>query len=350
MNVISCGAPYGVGGQGRHLAQLVEEARRTDPTVRYYAASTRPDDSGGRAVHSRLQRPVASYTPLRFSSGGKSWLAGELHDRAVARALEPGRRIAAFGGQALHTFRRARELGYEQLELVAVTCHVDYVAAQYRDAHALHPIERPWLSERLRRKCLAEYELADVIHVASDYVHRSFLEAEVPEERLRRHRLEVDPRFTPAGALDDGIFRIVYTGALTVAKGVPVLLDAFERLDDAATRLVLVGGWSSRGMRRHLERSIARDGRISVQPRDPLPYLRRADVYVHPSWQDGWALAAMEAMACGVPVIVTRDTGMKEQVHEGVNGWIVPTGDADAIFDRLVTLRSQRGARAMAAN
>ena len=47
----------------------------------------------------------------------------------------------------------------------------------------------------------------------------------------------------------------------------------------------------------------------------------------------------MEALACGVPVVVTEDTGMKEYVEEGVNGYVVPTGHVDALVERLEHLR-----------
>lgn len=47
----------------------------------------------------------------------------------------------------------------------------------------------------------------------------------------------------------------------------------------------------------------------------------------------------MEALACGVPVIVTEDTSMKEHVREGMNGYIVPTGCWQAIFERVEHLR-----------
>jgi glycosyltransferase involved in cell wall biosynthesis len=47
----------------------------------------------------------------------------------------------------------------------------------------------------------------------------------------------------------------------------------------------------------------------------------------------------MEALACGVPTIVTEDTGMKEYVTEGVNGYVIPTGDVDALANRLHDLQ-----------
>jgi hypothetical protein len=56
-------------------------------------------------------------------------------------------------------------------------------------------------------------------------------------------------------------------------------------------------------------------------------------------FEDGFAYAPMEALACKVPVIVTQDTGMKEYVQEGINGYVVPTGDWEAILERLEQLR-----------
>jgi len=99
--------------------------------------------------------------------------------------------------------------------------------------------------------------------------------------------------------------------------------------------LILVGSTGMRAMKQYMKDWIQKDPRIYMIPGDPLPHLQRADVYVHPSYEDGFGFAPMEAIACGVPVIVTEDTGMKEYVREGVNGYIVPTGSYKAILDRL---------------
>jgi len=60
---------------------------------------------------------------------------------------------------------------------------------------------------------------------------------------------------------------------------------------------------------------------------------------VHPSFEDGLGLAPLEALACGVPVIVTEDTGMKEYVADGVNGYVLPTGNVEALVDQLRAIR-----------
>jgi glycosyltransferase involved in cell wall biosynthesis len=75
-------------------------------------------------------------------------------------------------------------------------------------------------------------------------------------------------------------------------------------------------------------------------------------VLVHPSLADGFSYAVAEAMACGLPVIVSDNTGAADLVEDGVQGYVVPTGDAHAIAERLHHLHShpellaQMGARA----
>jgi glycosyltransferase involved in cell wall biosynthesis len=81
-------------------------------------------------------------------------------------------------------------------------------------------------------------------------------------------------------------------------------------------------------MRRFIQSAMARDARILVTHGDPLPRLRSARLYVHPSYNDGYGYSAVEALACGVPVIVSEDTGMKDLLSDGsIAGMAVPTGD-----------------------
>ena len=100
-------------------------------------------------------------------------------------------------------------------------------------------------------------------------------------------------------------------------------------------------------MRAYLRDCLSSDRRIRITLGDPLEELRNADVLVHPSYSDGFGYAPMEAIACGIPVIVTEDTGMKELIVDGVNGWVVPTGDSSALLERLETLRQVPGARSL---
>jgi glycosyltransferase involved in cell wall biosynthesis len=349
MVTLSCSAAPGSGGLGRHIAELLEEAHRSRQVCRYYSTSAPPDQPvPGEVVGSRTADWLCTRTPFRFSSGWRAFLHGDLFDRGVAARLAGTEAHVGFAGQAGRTFLRARELGAARLELVAATSHVDNVARRNAEARRRWPIEGHWLNEAHRRKALREYEMADVIQVTSEYSLRSFLERGVAPERLRRWMPSTDPRFRPPTSRpEDGVFRIVYVGALSVTKGVPVLIEAMRRLAGRDVELTLVGGYGSRGMRRYVQEALARDRRIHLAPGDPLPHLQRADVLVHPSYQEGFGYAPAEALACGVRVIVSEDTGMKELVRPGVNGWVVPTGSSEAIVERLEAMMA--GGRAAAA-
>jgi glycosyltransferase involved in cell wall biosynthesis len=179
--------------------------------------------------------------------------------------------------------------------------------------------------------------MADVIYVHSDYTRDSFIDAGINPDKLERTYLSVAARFTPPSALpEDDIFRVVYVGRIEFTKGIHLLFEAFEQLPIANKKLILVGGWSNREMRKYAERWLHRNPEIQISPGDPLPVLHKADVFVHPTYQDGFGYAPMEALACGVPVIVTEDTGMKEYVREGINGYVIPTGDGEALSNCLL--------------
>lgn len=352
MRTLFCNASYGAGGIGQHFAHLVEETRCENALDRYYAPSVRGEDPHGRVVSNRTYG-LLTYTPIRFSPGWRSYVANELFDWHMARRLSAdGLRaesaLMGFVGTALRTFEVGRSLGAAPLELVAANSHVDNVTRLHAHAAADSGIQDSWLNEWQRRKTLQEYALADRIYVHSDYVRESFLDAGVPASKLVRTLLTPAPRFKqPTERTTDDTFRIVYVGRLEATKGIALLLDAFDRLSSPNIELVLVGGWSTRVGRRLIQSRMAADPRIILRPGDPLPILQKADVFVHPSYEDGFGYAPMEALACGVPVIVTEDTGMKEYVTEGRNGFVIPTGDREALLDRLVHLQDYPLCRAV---
>lgn len=338
---ISCGTPFGFGGLGRHLLEFVEDARARQELACYFTSHAPPGDPDARVIPLEYVGWLLLLTPLRFSPGWQNFIQPDAFDRAVAARLTAGHTFVGFSGHALRSFRRARRLGYQRLELMSPTPHVDHVMRQSERSLAQYPgIETNWLNAANQRKALREYELADRIYVGSEYSRQSFLAAGVPAEKLARFVFRPDPRYqAPAQRVDDGVFRVVYVGLVTVLKGIPVLLDAFSRLPGRA-ELWLIGGSTTRGMRRYLSDWQRRDPRVHVAPGDPLPHLQRASVCVHPSYQDGFAYAPMEAMACGVPAIVTEDTGMKEYIRSGINGDVVPTGDWQALLERLEHVRN----------
>lgn len=347
MRVVACNAPYNEGGVGRSFATVVEEARRAGTLAAYYTTGAKPNDPLGHEISLRRYRWVFRATPLRFSPAWRDFAAAELFDRAVARRLTAADELSGYSGRTRHTFMQARRLGYTQLSLEAATSHVTLVRRQHEQAIKRHGVESSWLNEAQYQKTLKEYELADEIVVISEYSRQSFLREGVPASKLRRRVQTVAARFAPpvARVKRDG-FTIIYVGRLHVTKGTIDLLDAFARFNLPEAELVLVGGCATDAMEKHLAQRVAVDRRIRISPGDPLPHLHRADVFVNPSYEDALAFAPLEALAAGVPVIVSEDTGMKEYVDIGTTGYVVPTGNVDAIVDALHRIRERplRGA------
>jgi glycosyltransferase involved in cell wall biosynthesis len=256
-------------------------------------------------------------------------------DSYAAQRQRPADHLIAFNGQARRQFQAARAARFESIGLVSANSHIRRVIAQHARARRQYPLERTWPTHLLRRN-LSEYGQADRIYVASPYIRESFLEEGFPAHSLVDFPLTPDPRFTNRRrASSSERFDIVYIGALAVHKGVPLLIDAFRRLRPADMRLHLIGGWSTPGMRRFIQEACARDPRIVVSPGDPLPHLRRARLCVHPAYEDGFAYAAAEALAAGVPLIVSEDTGMKHLIGPSSAGMILPTGDLAALTEAI---------------
>jgi glycosyltransferase involved in cell wall biosynthesis len=334
--IVSCPVPFGVGGLGRHLQEVVEALDHGGQPNEYVCGPARAPVPAASRRTSRLPPLLSLVAPAtRLSPSWRHWRTSIEFDSFAARRLPAGEHLIGFNGTSVAQFRAARGMGFQSVSLMSANSHMRRVIRQHERAYRQYPLERPWAT-RLMKRNLLEYEQADRIYVASRYTWESFVEEGFSEQLLSLFPLMPDPRYQPAAApTRASTFDVVYVGSLTVNKGVPLLLDAFGRLPHDDLRLVLVGGWKTRGMRRFVQGVCARDPRIVVRPGDPLPHLHSARLFVHPSYEDGFAYAPAEALACGVPVLVSEDTGMKDLIDPGVTGQVLPTGDAGALTDAL---------------
>jgi glycosyltransferase involved in cell wall biosynthesis len=141
----------------------------------------------------------------------------------------------------------------------------------------------------------------------------------------------------PAPRCRDG--EVAFIGRLVSEKGLWPLLEAFER-QRAARSLVLIGeGPLQEDIAAHLRLSPIRDRvrlRGYVPPEELREALAGASLVVLPSiWPEPLGLVALEALACGLPVIASDIGGIPEVIVHGVNGALVPHGDADELARAL---------------
>jgi glycosyltransferase involved in cell wall biosynthesis len=344
--VVSCSAPFGTGGLGRHLKEVADALERGGRAPVCICGSTRASAlrSADRSPRHRLRIPYLnellsheplSRMPIPLSPGVRTRAFMIEFDAYAAQRLPDADHLIAFNGQAMTQFRAARRAGYASIALVSANSHLRRVARQHALAQQQYPLEGSWAARLIDRN-VKEYAQADCIYVGSRYTRESFLEEGFSDDALSPFPFTPDPRYKPdPPPTTVGTFDIIYIGSLAVHKGVPLLIDAVRRLPHADIRLLLVGGWGTRGMRLFIQGACSEDRRIKVCPGDPLPHLHSARLCVHPAYEDGFAYAPAEALACGVPVIVSEDTGMKDLVASPRTGLVLPTGDLDALVGAI---------------
>ena len=186
-----------------------------------------------------------------------------------------------------------------------------------------------------------EYEESDLILTASTFAYRSFLDRGVPSSKVAFVPYGVDTdEYRPLPKRNEGRFRILFVGGLTLRKGLPYLLNAVAGLNWTNAELVL-RGTPSADTQSFLSayRGTIPISLVPPQPRALLSQLySSASVLVLPSIEDGFGLVIGQALACGTPVIASTHTGGPDVIDEGVNGLIVPPGDAERLREALTRL------------
>lgn len=192
--------------------------------------------------------------------------------------------------------------------------------------------------ERIVERELIEYEESDLIVVPSTFTRRSFIEKGVPPRKLRQvpYGVQLD-MFRPVPKTDN-VFRVVYVGAMSIRKGLGYLLEAVAGLSLPRFELLLIG--SRLPESDTLFRKYAgRFRHVGVIARSELyRYYSQGSVFVLPSIEEGLALVQAQAMACGLPVIATTNTGGEDLFTDEVEGFIVPVRDPVSIREKILYL------------
>jgi alpha-maltose-1-phosphate synthase len=326
-------------GRGTELER--EFRRRFKPELAPQNVRTYPAAELIYVVSSRLR-------PLRpFSEAILRW-RNKCFDGWVAKriARERPKAVVCYDSCAQRTFEGAKSLGTVCV-LDQSIGHICTGLQLLREEAKLHPDFADSLPtnvpEWLIERCSQEALLADCVLSPSEYVRHSLIANGVEPARIAALPFGVDPeRFQPGLGRMEKTFRLLFVGQLSQRKGIKYLLEAFRSLRLPSAELVLVGNvaGSGKGLLRYRDMF----QHIPNVPRAEVHHwFERASVFVYPSLHEGSALAIYEALACGLPIITTPNSG--SIVQDGIQGYIVPIRDVERLKEKILLLYENRELR-----
>lgn len=203
----------------------------------------------------------------------------------------------------------------------------------------------PFSRWRMKRQ-LREYDEADFILSPSQYVTQSHLQQGIPEERLIQVSYGVAyARFRglrkELHSKGRGPFRILFVGTVILRKGIRVLLEAVAAMK-IPSAVVTLNGSPDRECRSLIGAyaPVLRSRGVSllVDPGPPERNLGQADLLVHPAAEEAFGLVVLEAMAAGVPAVVSDQVGAKDCIDDGEDGFIFALKKPQALVQILENL------------
>jgi glycosyltransferase involved in cell wall biosynthesis len=266
-------------------------------------------------------------------------------DREVAKAVSSPA-VYCYEDGALETFRAAEQRGAARI----YDLPIGYWRAARRILSEEAERRLEWAAtlsglrdsaEKLERKD-EELRLADHIVVASSFTKRTLEECPFPVAPIS---LVPYGAAEPCGELQpvrrDGPLRVLFVGSLSQRKGIA---DVFESLGTMGRHAELtVIGRRTGAACKPLDEALTRCRWIPSLPRDRiLEEMRRHDVLVFPSLFEGFGLVVTEALSQGLPVITTAHTCGPDVLEDGVEGFLVPTSNPEAITEKLDWLDRDR--------
>lgn len=310
-------------------------------------------------AHGVASRALMKLFPRGMGGRVERW-CNTAFGRWAARAVPrrgPWDAVACMSGVAEELFHTVNRDGGMRI-LFRASAHI---RSQRRilDAEAEQTgiwVERPtdWIVGREER----EYRIADRILVSSSFTHRTFLEENVPGEKVAIHRYGVDVGSFRGAATDiesrcsrvlaGAPIRVLNVGTFSLRKGARVWQEVLksERAKRFEFRFVGAIAPDATNIARQLSSTSEFLPKI---PQFDLPtHYAWGDVFVLPTLEDGFPVVLTQALASGVPIVCSPNSSGPDLIREGVNGWVTPAGDAGALIDRLEHLDRNRGLLATA--
>ncbi|MBN2603513.1 MAG: glycosyltransferase family 4 protein [Candidatus Thermoplasmatota archaeon] len=184
----------------------------------------------------------------------------------------------------------------------------------------------------MQKMMLEEIKFTDFLLCPSSFIAESYIAQGYSSEKVKIIPWSVDTSlFYPIlNQKKDSVFRLIFVGQLSLRKGILDLLQAWDELSLSNGELLIAGQIDQQIKDKLKFQSNVKY--LGAVPHDELNrYYNKSNLFVLPTLEDGFGYVCLEAMAAGLPVIVTENTGAKDAVIEEKTGWIIPPSDIEQL-------------------
>ncbi|QHT65766.1 glycosyltransferase family 4 protein [Rhodocytophaga rosea] len=275
-----------------------------------------------------------------FKKENVRWISysDRLYDWYVSRQItkEKVNIVIGYENASLLTFKAAKNSGKITVLDLAQVHHklIEKLRDEYTDFRKT--LSSDTLFAETNSLKTEHYKYTDYVFTLSTFARQTLVDAGFPESRIYTLNLGFDPNnFALKSQYNtSATFKLLFAGTLTKRKGIHLFLEALRQLSLPDIQLTLVGPVAD--AQDVLDLYEGEYVHIPFLPHNELvTYYQNADVFIFPSYLDGWAMVVLEAMACGTPVIISENTGAKDAVAKG-GGFIIPIDNIDAIKEKIL--------------
>lgn len=346
---LSCNSPFAKGGQGQFLKHASLGFSELDDLSVFCSESNNHSSENfsfpiNALGNSYWSKKLASIPYLRRRQDWTTLLSDSYFDKQLSYKLQSNHYdlIVGVAGQTFRSFQVAGKTGAKRV-LYCLNSYLPFMKQQLEEEKKFLGDTSQEMHPQMLRRFASECQQADLILLNSEVAKKTFIKAGFCSEKLAVLTPPVDTQKFRPTPKPDSVFRVLYIGTINARKGVHYLLQAFTEAKMPNSELLLVGGVATRRLKRLLQNALKQHNNLKQEhwdfsDDDPTQVFGRCAVLVLPSVEDSFGLVALEAMACGLPVIVTSHCGVADVVQEGVNGFVVPPRDTSAITQKLIFL------------
>lgn len=232
------------------------------------------------------------------------------------------------------TLRRAKELG-AKVVVLGTSAHPTYVQKIRSEEYKKWSLRVPTQHNVLEDDSARVFLEADMILSRSEYAKKTYVFGGVKASKIKVVGNGIDcSLFSPGKKKKE--FRVLFVGNCALLKGLQYLLESMRDIDGK----LIVCGKMLYDMDEILEKFSGMKNVVFKGHVDVREEYRMADVYVLPSLTEGSPKTALEAMACGLPVVMFENSG--PLICDGKEGFIVKNRDVKGLRDKILKLQNKK--------